>query len=119
MNWQKSCGHQVIRLPPCHCHFNPIEMIWAQVKGYVAREHKHFGEVQRLLREAVDTVTPENWASVVRHTKDIMQVWENKSRIEESVEQLISIGSESSSDVSSENGSDSDMSRVFPLSETI
>lgn len=26
-------GHTVIRLPPYHCQYNPIELIWAQVKG--------------------------------------------------------------------------------------
>ncbi|XP_060846494.1 uncharacterized protein LOC132926185 [Rhopalosiphum padi] len=29
-------GHEVIRLPPYHCKYNPIELIWAQVKGQVA-----------------------------------------------------------------------------------
>lgn len=26
-------GHQVIRLPPYHCQYNAIELIWAQIKG--------------------------------------------------------------------------------------
>jgi len=26
-------GHDVIRLPSYHCQYNPIELIWAQVKG--------------------------------------------------------------------------------------
>ena len=25
-------GHSVVRLPPYHCEFNPIELIWAQVR---------------------------------------------------------------------------------------
>lgn len=29
----KEMGHTVIRLPPYHCHYNAIELIWAQVKG--------------------------------------------------------------------------------------
>ena len=28
----KDFGHCVIRLPPYYCEFNPIELIWAQVK---------------------------------------------------------------------------------------
>ncbi|PSN54119.1 hypothetical protein C0J52_09472 [Blattella germanica] len=24
--------HRVIRLPPHHCHFNPIELIWVQAR---------------------------------------------------------------------------------------
>ena len=29
-------GHNVIHLPAYYCQYNPIELIWAQVKGYVA-----------------------------------------------------------------------------------
>ena len=31
-------GHEVITLPPYHCQYNPIELIWAQVKGEVAKK---------------------------------------------------------------------------------
>ena len=31
----KAAGHKVVRLPPYHCELNPIEMAWAQVKGYI------------------------------------------------------------------------------------
>ncbi|PSN56834.1 hypothetical protein C0J52_08287 [Blattella germanica] len=51
----KEQGKLVIRLPPYHCELNPIELIWAQVKGYVARNNKTFNikDVKRLLAEAV------------------------------------------------------------------
>lgn len=29
----KEKGHQVLRLPPYHCQYNAIELIWAQIKG--------------------------------------------------------------------------------------
>ena len=29
-------GITVLRLPPYHCELNPIELVWAQVKGEVA-----------------------------------------------------------------------------------
>jgi hypothetical protein len=32
--------HQVICLPPCHCHYNPTELIWMQVKREVAGRNK-------------------------------------------------------------------------------
>lgn len=25
----EDAGHEVIRLPPYHCNFNPIELVWA------------------------------------------------------------------------------------------
>ena len=31
-------GHEVVRLPPYHCQYNPIELIWAQIKGEVAEK---------------------------------------------------------------------------------
>ena len=30
-------GHEVLRTPVRHCELNPIELIWAQVKGFVAK----------------------------------------------------------------------------------
>lgn len=29
----KAHGHRILRLPPYHCQYNAIELIWAQVKG--------------------------------------------------------------------------------------
>ena len=31
----KEAGHEVIRLPPYHSELNPIELVWAFMKGYV------------------------------------------------------------------------------------
>jgi transposase len=52
-------GHHVIRLPPYHCHCNPIELVWAQVKREVAKKNKTFAtaEVERLTNEELDRVT--------------------------------------------------------------
>lgn len=33
-------GHKVLRLPPYHCMFNPIELIWAQIKSEVKKKKK-------------------------------------------------------------------------------
>jgi len=52
-------GHEVIRLPPYHCQYNPIELIWAQVKGEVATKNTTFklADVEKLMHEAIDSVT--------------------------------------------------------------
>ncbi|VDH88880.1 Hypothetical predicted protein [Mytilus galloprovincialis] len=34
----KAHGHVVLRLPPYHCELNPIEMVWSDLKGFVARK---------------------------------------------------------------------------------
>jgi transposase len=35
-------GHEVLRTPVRHCELNPIELIWAQVKGFVAKHNTTF-----------------------------------------------------------------------------
>lgn len=76
-------GHKVIRLPPYHCHFNAIELIWAQIKTDVAERNKSFTlrDTERLVNEAVTRITPQTWKNVVNHVwKDI-----TRSNIEEGV----------------------------------
>ena len=64
-------GHRVVRLPPYHCHYNPIELIWSQVKGYVADKNNSFkfADVERLTREAIDSISVSSWADCVRHAE--------------------------------------------------
>jgi transposase len=54
-------GHLVHRLPPYHCKYNPIVLIWAKVKGEVAQLNNTFrlSDVARLMKEAIDSVTKE------------------------------------------------------------
>ena len=35
-------GHKVLRTSVRHCELNPIELIWAQVKGFVAENNTTF-----------------------------------------------------------------------------
>ncbi|XP_025407310.1 uncharacterized protein LOC112681259, partial [Sipha flava] len=56
-------GHEVIRLPPYHCQYNPIELIWAQVKAEVAKKNNSFkmADVEKLAHAAIDAVTQNDW----------------------------------------------------------
>nr|CAD7434138.1 unnamed protein product [Timema monikensis] len=73
----RECGHQVLRLPPYHCQYNPIELVWANCKGYYK---KHTGRnnkfddaaVRALWQEALARVTPESWSKNVDHTEKII-----------------------------------------------
>ena len=40
----KKRGIILLRPPPYHCELNPIELIWTQMKGYVARNNLHLKE---------------------------------------------------------------------------
>ncbi|XP_059045044.1 uncharacterized protein LOC131840870 [Achroia grisella] len=62
-------GIIVLCLPPYHCELNPIELVWAQAKGYVARNNKTFKmtEVKKHFEEGLQHITPEKWSSCVSH----------------------------------------------------
>jgi len=78
-------------------------MIWAQVKHQVATKNTTFkiADVEKLMHEAIDSVTKENWINCVRHTEKIQE----KSYQEETHREFIleptiltSLPSESSTD---------------------
>jgi transposase len=52
-------GHTVLRLPPYHPDLNPIELIWANVKQWVAGKNTTFKikDVEQLCRQI-----RRNWA---------------------------------------------------------
>ncbi|KAJ0183650.1 hypothetical protein K1T71_000073 [Dendrolimus kikuchii] len=64
---------EVIRLPPYHCQYNSIELIWAPVKGEVAAKNHTFNiaDVEILLHNAIDNITQEDWVKCVRRTEEL------------------------------------------------
>jgi len=62
-------GHEVVRLPPYHCQYNPIELIWAQVKNDVAGKNHTFkiADVEILVNNALDSITKEVWTKCGEH----------------------------------------------------
>lgn len=72
-------GHTVLRLPPYHCVFNPIENVWGIAKNYY---NKHIGRdgygVEKTLKmweEALGQITPSAWSNCVAHTEGVIQKW--------------------------------------------
>lgn len=66
----QEAGHEILRLPPYHCKFNPIEMVWGEMKAFVRRNNvdpTNDENVISLLRQAADLVTPQKWQNYVRH----------------------------------------------------
>ena len=99
----EAAGHCVLRLPIAHCELNPIELIWAQVKGYAARNNKTFtmAEALKLSHDGINTVTAENWAACVQQVVNKVEpdFWEKDSICENVVEEFtIHVGADSSSD---------------------
>lgn len=66
-------GHEVVRLPTYHCQYNPIELIWAQVQSEVARKNVSFkiSDVEKLVNDALDAVTMDNWKKCVSHCEKL------------------------------------------------
>ena len=66
-------GHTIVRTPPYHCEFNAEELIWAQIKGGVARRNSRFTlkHVKTLLEEEISKVTPENWRKAIEHVQKL------------------------------------------------
>jgi len=107
-------GHEVLRLPPYHCQLNPVEIVWSQVKNYVASHNKTFkmADVELTVREAFSVVTAENWRNYVNHViKEEEKCWHLDGLVDDVMENfIITIGgeSDSESDISSESDSSDD-----------
>jgi transposase len=58
-------GHSTLRLPPYHPDRNPIELIWASIKEYVARKNVSFrlDDAIKLTEENFNIVLKEEWSS--------------------------------------------------------
>lgn len=104
-NIAKAAGHTVLRLPPYHCEFNPIELAWAMVKKYVKFENKSYkiDDVRQLLNTAIERVTKENWENFIRYVieeeEKIMKVDDIMDEIIDQLEPcILTISNETSSD---------------------
>ncbi|KAM7307120.1 uncharacterized protein ISCGN_010756 [Ixodes scapularis] len=109
----ETAGCTVVRLPPYHCEFNPIELIWAQIKNGVGARNTTFkiADVGRFLNEEVDKVTTENWINAVRHVTDIEATFRRGGATSAHIQPIvIQLDGE-------DTPSESDLSGVEPLDE--
>lgn len=116
----KENGHQCLRLPAYHAELNPIELIWAKLKGDIARRNLTFKlrDVEQLVVEAFLSISEGYWQSCCEHVKAVERgYWEREIAIEEEIERfIIEIGSsEDETDTSSEcdDYSDTDTAEEF------
>lgn len=80
----REAGHQILRLPPYHCHLNPIELIWAQIKTEVKKNNSHGNQtlknVEEVARTAINNVTVEDWRKCIHHTIKVEDEYRRKDR---------------------------------------
>ena len=110
-------GHTVLRLPVSHCELNPIELAWASVKGYVAKQNKDFNlkEIERLTPEGFTHTTTDMWRNFCRHVVDVENKYiEQDGIVEDTVEEMrIEIGEEDDSDDDSDELMDDDDRQII------
>ncbi|XP_052680568.1 uncharacterized protein LOC128161331 isoform X2 [Crassostrea angulata] len=118
-------GHTVLRLPPYHCELNPIELVWAEIKSFVARSNSTFkkDKVKELFNQARSTYWVEKWRKVESHViREVEEkLWKLDGVQDEEVAPVVidltdSEDSDSDMDTDSgddENDSDSDESMGF------
>ena len=89
-------GHCCLRLPVGHCELNPIELAWAQVKGYAARKNTGISgftmeNILQLAREGMLEVTPDRWAGCVEHVREKVEkhYWEVDGLRDDLVERMV------------------------------
>ena len=64
----------VLRLPSKHCEYNPIEMVWSQIKSYVASHNVKSASLinmRQLVLEAFSSISLEYCQKVCDHVKHV------------------------------------------------
>jgi hypothetical protein len=85
-------GHVVARLPPYHCILNPIELVWSQVKGYIARHNKTFKlrDMFGLVSSALLQIMSQRWQAAIDHViEEEGRMWELDGLADNVVDRLV------------------------------
>lgn len=89
----KSRGCEVLRLPPYHCQFNPLEMAWGKVQCILRSDHNSTDSMEstvQLCMEAFDEVTPHDWSNFIAHVKQEEQLIQSgQMRYENEFQELL------------------------------
>jgi hypothetical protein len=79
---------EILRLPPYHCFFNPIEMAWSVVKGHVAKKNSSekvankLELVKELLNDTLNAIQKETLVNWVRYTRDKEEQYHNTDSVQ-------------------------------------
>jgi transposase len=88
----RNAGHIPLRLPPYHCDFNPIEMVWSQMKNYITTHNidNNVQQCKTLIEESMKIITLDNWNNYVNHCEKLENdYWESDGIIESNIENFV------------------------------
>ncbi len=62
-------GIRPVRLPPYHCEFNPIELVWAKSKGAVAKRNVTYNlkKAMEIMKEETCKCDAAYWTKLEGH----------------------------------------------------
>ena len=104
-------GFEILRLPPCHCDLNPIELIWPlwRIQWPSVRKRSDLLMWNAWLRtRSVRKLTDSDWQEVITHTTKVDEkYWEVDNIVDNNIQLIIGLGehdgeSESNKDTSAE-----------------
>lgn len=106
-NIAEHCGHKILRMPPYHCVFNPIELIWAQMKTEAKKmnsdKDQSMKQLEILVQEAAKHVTQQHWENAIRHVRKIEDEYRAKDTAMDHLLDSFVINTDSSQSSSSED----------------
>ena len=100
----REAGHEVVRTPPYHPEFQPIELVWGAIKRHVA-DHNTFrlADIPGLIRTAIDSITPEVCAAFFDRCVALVEASGVRARAIDAADWVINVSSfEESSEEESE-----------------
>lgn len=105
-----AAGHKVLRLPQYHSQFNPIELVWVQIKDEVKKNSdnwQYFNKLGELIFQAINHVTPDDWRKYVQQTRELQDEYSKKDQAFEHMYETFSTELTDSDSSSDESDTDS------------
>ncbi|KAL3286751.1 hypothetical protein HHI36_001244 [Cryptolaemus montrouzieri] len=101
----------VLRLSSYHCELNPIELVWAEMKNYVASKNTSFKfqDMKKLFAEFIERIDAVKWQNCIKHVVEKVErrMWQLDHIIDEQLDPII-VNLENDSSSSSESDNDDD-----------
>ncbi|KAJ4444691.1 hypothetical protein ANN_06488 [Periplaneta americana] len=98
-------------LPPYSPELNPLELIWADIKQWVAGQNTTFNleQVMKLCQQRVDGISVAKWEIVCEHVEKIEDEYiEQEGIMENVIESFIITGGDSSSESDDDEDDDNE-----------